>query len=148
MLPIGELAALDAPASRALWLAIRDATLLARERGGRERPLWRLSTAPSRGAELAALIARQAEAEMLFDWAGGLIWLALDGGDDAGAALLRSAVTATGGHATLIRSPAAVRAASDVFSPQDAGLAALTKRIKASFDPSGVLNPGRMWAGV
>jgi glycolate oxidase FAD binding subunit len=148
MQPIGELAALDAPASRALWLAIRDATLLARERGGRERPLWRLSTAPSRGAELAALIARQAEAEMLFDWAGGLIWLALDGGDDAGAALLRSAVTATGGHATLIRSPAAVRAASDVFSPQDAGLAALTKRIKASFDPSGVLNPGRMWAGV
>ncbi|MGA8988996.1 MAG: FAD-linked oxidase C-terminal domain-containing protein, partial [Rhodoplanes sp.] len=27
-------------------------------------------------------------------------------------------------------------------------LAALTKRVKESFDPSGVLNPGRMWAGV
>jgi glycolate oxidase FAD binding subunit len=57
-------------------------------------------------------------------------------------------VAATGGHATLIRAPAAVRAATDVFPSQDAGLAALTKRIKASFDPTGVLNPGRMWAGV
>jgi glycolate oxidase FAD binding subunit len=24
----------------------------------------------------------------------------------------------------------------------------LTKRVKESFDPRGVLNPGRMWAGV
>jgi glycolate oxidase FAD binding subunit len=24
----------------------------------------------------------------------------------------------------------------------------LTKRVKESFDPKGVLNPGRMWAGV
>jgi glycolate oxidase FAD binding subunit len=66
--------------------------------------------------------------------------------------LIRRAVAATGGHATLIRAPAAVRAAIEVFEPQgsspDSGLAALTKRVKASFDPNGVLNPGRMWAGV
>jgi glycolate oxidase FAD binding subunit len=85
---------------------------------------------------------------MLYDWAGGLIWLALEARDDAGAALVRQAVAATGGHATLIRAPAAARAVAQVFSPQDAAVAALTKRIKASFDPSGVLNPGRMWAGV
>jgi glycolate oxidase FAD binding subunit len=41
-----------------------------------------------------------------------------------------------------------VRAAIDVFEPQSAGLAALTKRVKESFDPNRVLNPGRMWAGV
>ncbi|MGB8525391.1 MAG: FAD-linked oxidase C-terminal domain-containing protein, partial [Rhodoplanes sp.] len=35
-----------------------------------------------------------------------------------------------------------------VFEPQPGPLAALTKRVKESFDPSGVLNPGRMWAGV
>ena len=32
--------------------------------------------------------------------------------------------------------------------PQDGALAAVTKRVKESFDPKGVLNPGRMWAGV
>ena len=85
---------------------------------------------------------------MLLDWAGGLIWVALPASDDAGAALMRRAVAATGGHATLIRAPAAVRAAADVFAPQDAAVAALTKRVKESFDPKGVLNPGRMWAGI
>jgi glycolate oxidase FAD binding subunit len=41
-----------------------------------------------------------------------------------------------------------LRAAAAVFEPQDAGLSALTKRVKESFDPKGVFNPGRMWAGV
>ena len=68
--------------------------------------------------------------------------------DDAQAPLVRAAVAAAGGHATLIRAPAAVRAAVEVFEPEPAGLAALTKRVRESFDPSGVLNRGRMWAGV
>ncbi|MGB6542461.1 MAG: 2-hydroxy-acid oxidase, partial [Xanthobacteraceae bacterium] len=49
---------------------------------------------------------------------------------------------------TLICAPAAVRASVAVFTPEPAGLAALTKRLRASFDPQGVLNAGRMWAGV
>jgi glycolate dehydrogenase FAD-binding subunit len=57
-------------------------------------------------------------------------------------------VAQIGGHATLIRAPVAVRAAVDIFQPQEPVLAALTKRVKESFDPQGVLNPGRMWAGV
>ena len=40
------------------------------------------------------------------------------------------------------------RATVPVFEPQDAALAALTKRVKESFDPKGVLGPGRMYAGV
>ena len=50
--------------------------------------------------------------------------------------------------ATLIRAAVPVRAAVDVFSRHDSALTALTKRVKESFDPRGVLNPGRMWAGV
>jgi glycolate oxidase FAD binding subunit len=47
-----------------------------------------------------------------------------------------------------VRAPAAVRASVDAFHPETGALAALTKRVKESFDPKGVLNPGRMWAGV
>jgi glycolate oxidase FAD binding subunit len=68
--------------------------------------------------------------------------------DDAGAALVRQATRAFGGHATLIRAPLALRAATDVFEPQPSALAALTQRVKDSFDPKGILNPGRMWAGA
>jgi len=152
MKPFGEVASADAPLSRSLWSAIRDATPFAARRSPLsredERPLWRISTAPSRGAELAAMIAGGAQAQMFYDWAGGLIWVMLDVGNDAGAALIRHAVAATGGHATLVRAPASMRAAIDVFTPQDAALTALTKRVKEGFDPQGVLNPGRMWAGM
>ena len=53
-----------------------------------------------------------------------------------------------GGHATLVRAPAEVRSTVDVFEPQSEALMTLTRGIKASFDPAGILNPGRMYAGV
>jgi glycolate oxidase FAD binding subunit len=34
------------------------------------------------------------------------------------------------------------------FHPQPGPVAALAKRVKESFDPKAVLNPGRMTAGV
>jgi glycolate oxidase FAD binding subunit len=148
MKPFGDLATIDASVSRPFWKAVRDVTPFAAGREGMERPLWRISTAPDRGAELGATIAQRDGAKVLYDWAGGLLWLTLAASDDAGAARIGPAVAAAGGHATLIRAPASMRAAIGVFAPQEAGLAALTKRVKESFDPKGVLNPGRMWAGV
>jgi glycolate oxidase FAD binding subunit len=145
--PSGTLTVLAAQESRALWRKIRDVTPFAGG-GTANAPVWRISTTPSRGAELGGMIASATDAALLYDWAGGLVWAALPASDDAGASLVRRAVAACGGHATLIRADAAVRAAVPVFEPQEAALAALTKRVKESFDPSGVLNPGRMWAGV
>jgi glycolate oxidase FAD binding subunit len=145
--PCGEVGEAQALVSRRLWQAVRDATPFAAGNVN-ERALWRLSVPASRGAELAARIAEQAQAHMLFDWAGGLVWLALEACDDAGAAVVARAVAATGGHATLIRAATSVRATIDVFSRQDRAIAALTKRVKEGFDPKGVLNPGRMWAGL
>jgi glycolate oxidase FAD binding subunit len=143
----GEIGACGHMVSQGLWRAIRDVTPFAASRTASDRPLWRISTAPSEGAELARAIAAEGEAEMIYDWAGGLVWVLLSGSDDAGAGLVRRAVKGCGGHATLVRAPASLRAAVDVFEPADAGLAALTRRVKDGFDPNGVLNPGRMWAG-
>jgi glycolate oxidase FAD binding subunit len=113
-----------------------------------QRLLWRVSTAPTAGPQVAARIAATVDAAVLYDWAGGLVWIELLPSDDAHAPLVRAAVAAAGGHATLIRAPASVRAAVAVFEPQDPVLAALTRRVKEGFDPKGVLNPGRMYAGV
>jgi glycolate oxidase FAD binding subunit len=93
------------------------------------------------------MIAGSVACEVLYDWAGGLVWALIRDGEDGGAAAVRRAVETCGGHATLVRAPAALRAALAVFQPQDASLAALTRRVKEGFDPKGVLNPGRMWAG-
>jgi glycolate oxidase FAD binding subunit len=145
--PCGELGELCASESRALWSAVRDVTpLAAAEPGG--RLLWRVSTAPTSGPKVAARIAGIVDAAVLYDWAGGLVWIELPPSGDAHAPLVRAAVAAVGGHATLLRAPASVRAAVAVFEPQDQVLAALTRRVKEAFDPRGVLNPGRMYAGV
>jgi glycolate oxidase FAD binding subunit len=146
--PFGALARLDAAQSRKLWIAIRDVAPFAAGGPSEERLVWRLSTAPMQGAALARVIAQGADAEFVHDWAGGLVWAALAPSDDAGASVVRAAVAACGGHATLIRAPAAVRAAVGAFAPQPDGIAALQKRVKEGFDPQGVLGPGRMWAGV
>jgi glycolate oxidase FAD binding subunit len=145
--PHGETAVIDDMVSRRLWMAIRDVAPFAASRSGGDQPLWRVSTVPAMGHELAARVTGATEARVLYDWAGGLLWIAVPAAD-AAAGLVRSAVKAVGGHATLVRAPAPLRAVLDVFEPQDAGLAALTKRVKESFDPRGVLNPGRMWAHV
>jgi glycolate oxidase FAD binding subunit len=146
--PFGALGTLSEAASRALWRAIRDVAPFAASGPSGKRIIWRISTAPSRGAEVGRALIERAQAELLYDWAGGLIWAALPPGEDGGAKIVRSIVAAAGGHATLIRAPAALRATVDVFEPEAAALAALTKRVRESFDPQGVLNAGRMWAGV
>jgi glycolate oxidase FAD binding subunit len=48
------------------------------------------------------------------------------------------------GHATLLKAPAAVRAAQSVFQPQPPAVAAAAARLRDAFDPRGILNPGRM----
>ena len=146
--PFGSLGTLGEAPSRAFWRAVRDVIPFAAGGPAGKCDLWRISTAPTRGAEIGRALVHQADAEVLYDWAGGLVWAALPAADDANAPLVRSTLAATGGHATLIRAPAAVRAAVDVFTPEPAPLAALTARVRKGFDPQGVLNAGRMWAGV
>jgi glycolate oxidase FAD binding subunit len=146
--PFGSLGTLAQESSRAFWRAIRDVTPFAASGPAGKRDLWRISTAPTRGSEIGGALAAEADAEVLYDWAGGLVWAALPSANDANALLLRAIVAGAGGHATLIRAPAAVRAAVDVFTLEPAPLAALTDRVRKSFDPQRVLNAGRMWAGV
>jgi glycolate oxidase FAD binding subunit len=143
--PYGAADVLEGEAAAALWRSVRDATLLAEPR---DRAVWRISTAPTRGPALAAAAGRAADARWFYDWSGGLIWLSTDAKGDAGAAAVRAAVKAQGGHATLVRAPAEVRAAVAVFEPLSEPLMRISRDIKASFDPAGVLNPGRMYAGV
>jgi glycolate oxidase FAD binding subunit len=144
--PFGASTKLNQAASQKLWRAIRDVQPFWVNGPCGDRPLWRVSTAPSKGCEIAARIT---PAAMLFyDWAGGLVWIAPPVTQDCSAGEIRNAVAAAGGHATLVRAPAAVRASVGPFQPETGALAALTRRVKENFDPKGVLNPGRMWAGV
>ncbi len=138
----GEIAVL-AEESDALWREIGCARALCRHA---ERQVWRLSVPSTRGADVVARVLGEASGEALYDWGGGLIWLALEPAADAHAARVRGALQPCGGHATLVRATAEVRASAPVFQPQPPALAALSRRIKEAFDPHRILNPGRMVA--
>ncbi|WP_321342652.1 glycolate oxidase subunit GlcE [Breoghania sp.] len=140
----GPVQRIDADASRALWRAIRDVEPF----WGDGTPVWRVSVAPACGAQFVAALRRTADFDAYYDWSGGLIWLRFPDGDPQAQAVRAAVEEAGGGHATLIRADAATRTGTDVFQPQDPALAALSRRLKAQFDPSGILNPGRMVAGV
>jgi glycolate oxidase FAD binding subunit len=98
--------------------------------------LWRLSvpqTTPPMAAPWPQMI----------EWHGALRWLwaPLEAGD-----ALRQEALRAGGSASMFVAP---RAAPQAFLPlaADAAELAIARRLKASFDPQGIFNPGRLYAG-
>ena len=128
--------------SRTFWREVRDVAPL---ETASDDVVWKISCPPTEGPAIVARIkALRPSAKAFYDWSGGLVWLALPSSADADHEIVRGAIGARGGHATLIRAPEAVRAAVPVFQPQPAALAALAARVKESFDPKRLFNPGRM----
>jgi glycolate oxidase FAD binding subunit len=134
---------LAAKSSATKWRAIRDCEMFADHH---ERPVWKLSVTPSDAPGIIADLKTRIDLRYFFDWAGGLVWIDVPPTDDCSAPLIRAAMTS--GTATLVRASDAVRATLDVFQPQEAALAALSARVKSSFDPNHLFNPGRMYRGV
>ncbi|MGA7546158.1 MAG: glycolate oxidase subunit GlcE [Methyloceanibacter sp.] len=135
---------LDTERSRRFWSEVKSLKMFQ----GSERPLWRISIAPSRAAKLVGIIARTLDIRTVYDWSGGLVWLETELTSDAGAVEIRRTLAEFGGHATLIRAEPGTRASLDVFQPLDPPLMALSAKLKAAFDPVGILNPGRMYPGI
>ncbi len=105
--------------------------------------IWKVSVAPSEGHKLVAELGKTTDVDALYDWQGGLVWISMKSGHNAGE--LRQLIKSLGGgHATLIRASEEVRSEVDVFEPQPLPVAALSARIKAQIDPQNILNPGRM----
>jgi glycolate oxidase FAD binding subunit len=145
--PFGSAEMIDDAASAAIWVAVRDVRPFAANGALGAWPVWRIVCPPASGGALGQQLARDSGGDVIYDWGGGLIWLALPPKPDAGAALVRQRVDAAGGHATLLRASEDVRREVDVFHPQQAGLAALGERVRHSFDPKHILNRGRMRRG-
>jgi glycolate oxidase FAD binding subunit len=128
---IGQLSEAEA---ETFWQSIRDTAPL-----DAAHPLWRLNIPPSTACALVAQLQPLGLENWFFDWAGGLIWANFIGDP----ATLRAATAASGGHAALIRAPAALRATIPAFQPEPSGVAALSARVRASFDPNGVFETNR-----
>lgn len=138
--PLGEAALLDTPASLGLWQAVRDAAPL---RALPEHGIWRVSVAPSAAPGVAAALRAAFDARLMLDWGGGLVWVAGPATERAHGAVMQAAAAARGSF-TLFRGPASLAAHVPVLPEEAPALAAISRRVKATLDPLGLLNPGRM----
>ena len=107
----------------------------------RATDIWRLCV-PSSAAHEA--VERSGAQFWYADWAGGLLWLGLNG-DEETATRLRAITARLGGHATLMRASAQARESLHVFEPEPPARAGLTRTVKAAFDPHRLFNPDRMF---
>jgi glycolate oxidase FAD binding subunit len=99
-----------------------------------EMPLWRLSVPPT----TRALVLPEPQ---LIEWYGGQRWLRTQ----TLATELREAAVIAGGHATLFRGG---DKAAGTFTPLQAVMMELHRRLKAVFDPRGIFNPGRLYPDI
>lgn len=124
----GELS--EAEDSTQLWADISNVAAFAAS----DDDIWSISVKPSDAPSVVTTL--PAESQTMMDWGGGLIWASVPAGSDVRSAL------GVAGHATLVR--AATQTDTPTFQPQDTTVAALSKGLRARFDPRGILNAGLM----
>jgi glycolate oxidase FAD binding subunit len=122
------------------WSACRDLKLPFFSAPAAEpQALWRLSVPQT--APVLALPWPQ-----LVEWHGGQRWLRAP---ESALAQLRQAATAVGGSASIfIASNANTTGVKNCFSPLQPAIEQIHHRLKAEFDPAGIFNPGRLYAGM
>ncbi|MCG6659156.1 glycolate oxidase subunit GlcE [Halomonas campisalis] len=122
-----------------VWDALREQRLALFSRDD-PRPLWRLSL-PQHTPPLA--LPGLDDDQVVHDWAGAQRWVR----SELDAETLREACARVGGHATCWRGASGQPVASP-FTPLAPALEKYHRRLKAELDPSGIFNPGRLYAEV
>ena len=143
--PFGDTYELDPQRSKDFWSGIRSLSFLC---SYFDRPLWRITTAPSKAALIVRSLSAFFEVNAAYEWSGGLLWLELPSSSDASVTEVRRVLAEFDADSMLMRAPRAVRAAVEVFHPLPFTKMKIVQALKDAFDPAGVLNPGRMYAGV
>jgi len=115
------------PGDENWWQALNDFKLDFFQQSGR---LWRVSLAPMSGPV-------SEDRPQIIDWGGAQRWLKSDEAPEA----IRLRARNLGGHAECFSHDQAV----STYHPLEQNILALHQRFKASLDPAGILNPGRLY---
>jgi len=129
----GDVSIVTAPKQNAmLWQTVRDVDAFHKTKTA----VWRISVAPSDGPKVAQTLRNITDADIVYDWGGGLVWASVPYGTD-----VRTALSGIHGYAVCIRE---VDATIQSTVPQNAMIAKIEQGLRAKFDPKGILNTGIM----
>jgi glycolate oxidase FAD binding subunit len=80
------------------------------------------------------------------DWGGNIAWCSVKNVNDL--IQMRIYCLKHDGHLTVYRADESSRSSEDFLTNSDTNLKILSQKLKESFDPKGILNPGKMYPGI
>lgn len=130
----------DEASAASFWRGLRDQHdayfVRAREAVADGATLWRLGLPQT---AVALSLPGERPGDQLIEWGGAQRWLV----SRRPATEVRAAAAALGGHATLFDGR---DKSAGVFAPLTPPIARIHQGLKASFDPDGIFNPGRLYS--
>ena len=140
--PFGDSYELDHQRSRDFWSDIRSLAFLSADF---ERPLWRISIAPSKAPLVVRALSAFFPVNAAYEWSGGLLWLEVPPSSDASVTEVRRVLAEFSANSMLMRGPSSVRSNIEVFQPLPLAKMRIVQSLKKAFDPAGVL---KSWPDV
>ena len=135
---MGPVTSMGGDESTAFWRRQRDLSDFASDPGA---CVWRLLLPAGKAAQVVAAV----RGEVLYDWGGSQIFVRTAAeGARSQATILRTLAGEAGGSACLFKAPAALRLNLGTFQPRPRAHRELAERVRTSFDPNSVLNPGKL----
>tara|TARA_B100000963_G_scaffold319639_1_gene301651 strand:- start:6493 stop:7695 length:1203 start_codon:yes stop_codon:yes gene_type:complete len=86
------------------------------------------------------------EYKYFLDWGGNIAWCLLSNPEDINQ--MRTFCLKHDGHLTVFRADDNFRKTHEFLTNSDTKLRIISKKLKESFDPKGILNPNKMYAGI
>jgi glycolate oxidase FAD binding subunit len=127
---------LDIYQSDLFWKSINSLQLFSETKNN----LLRVVVPPSKSQKLMVFLKNKYR--YFIDWSGSLFWIEVP--EDENIKNLKNMITQNDGYVTIIKKSEDFQFTEKLFTIDDTKLM-ISKRIKESFDPRGLFNPGKMY---
>ena len=132
---------LDTYQSEPFWKTINNLELFETTKNN----LMRIVIEPSNGSKMMKYLGNKFK--YYIDWCGSLFWVEVPAKKNMKIKEIKKTTKEFGGYLTIIKTSADYDYEESIFTIDDVRLI-ISKKIKESFDPKRILNPGKMYRGV
>ena len=132
---------LDVHQSTPFWIKINNLELFTQTKNN----LLRVVIPPSQGKKLMQYLDNKYK--YYIDWCGSLYWIEVQSKKNTKVGEIKNLINELGGYLTVIKTSNEYDYKETIFTVDDTRLL-ISEKIKKSFDPKRIFNPGKMYRGI